>query len=379
MTLNFPTSPNVNDTYTYNDTTFVWDGEKWDASTPILVNTANIVDDAVTGDKLADDIDIVTTSDVQTASLNGGPLAGLRNVLINGDFRVWQRGNTFNTAGNTLNAYTADRWYGNAASTNVTRESIVAGGVQQLPGFTNGIKADTGLNVRYGIELDSPATNSQFAKTSQWTLSYWSNQPFTAVNAGFTDGVGNLGAAVYFGNTALPTAIETNGGWTRYSKTITIDKDATLTNKCLTWLFVNTNSVSHTMTGVQFEPGPVATPFEHRPIATELALCQRYYFSNISGRPYQFGSGTASTTWMSASAALPQPMRATPSVVLYGEGGASSVGFLGVDGLNLVVASGTSFRLGNSASSTESIPVQAQSSTTSVYGFWFGLTADAEL
>jgi hypothetical protein len=28
---------------------------------------------------------------------------------------------------------------------------------------------------------------------------------------------------------------------------------------------------------VQVEPGPVATPFERRPIGTELALCQRYY------------------------------------------------------------------------------------------------------
>ena len=44
MTLNFPTSPSVNDTYTYNGTTFVWDGEKWDASTPFLVNSSNIVD-----------------------------------------------------------------------------------------------------------------------------------------------------------------------------------------------------------------------------------------------------------------------------------------------------------------------------------------------
>ena len=31
------------------------------------------------------------------------------------------------------------------------------------------------------------------------------------------------------------------------------------------------------VTGVQLEPGPVATPFENRPIGTELALCQRYY------------------------------------------------------------------------------------------------------
>ena len=28
---------------------------------------------------------------------------------------------------------------------------------------------------------------------------------------------------------------------------------------------------------VQIEPGPVATPFEQRPIGTELQLCKRYY------------------------------------------------------------------------------------------------------
>jgi hypothetical protein len=32
-----------------------------------------------------------------------------------------------------------------------------------------------------------------------------------------------------------------------------------------------------TLTGVQLEKGSVATPYEIRPYATELALCQRYY------------------------------------------------------------------------------------------------------
>jgi hypothetical protein len=31
------------------------------------------------------------------------------------------------------------------------------------------------------------------------------------------------------------------------------------------------------ISNVQLEQGPVATPFEQRPIGTELALCQRYY------------------------------------------------------------------------------------------------------
>ena len=33
---------------------------------------------------------------------------------------------------------------------------------------------------------------------------------------------------------------------------------------------------------VQIEPGPVATPFERRPIGTELALCQRYFEKSYS-------------------------------------------------------------------------------------------------
>ena len=44
MTLNFPTNPSLDATYTYQGTTYRWDGEKWDASNPTLVNTGNIVD-----------------------------------------------------------------------------------------------------------------------------------------------------------------------------------------------------------------------------------------------------------------------------------------------------------------------------------------------
>ena len=32
------------------------------------------------------------------------------------------------------------------------------------------------------------------------------------------------------------------------------------------------------LTGVQFEPGPVATPFEKRSVTEEISLCRRYYF-----------------------------------------------------------------------------------------------------
>jgi hypothetical protein len=184
------------------------------------------------------------------------------------------------------------------------------------------------------------------------------------------------------GNTSLAMAdmtatSQTSNGFTRYVATFTMAADAS--TDYLEVALQNQNGALMRIAGCQLEPGPVATPFEHRPIGTELALCQRYYFSNISGRPYQFGFGNGSTGWMSGSAGLPQSMRATPTVVLYGNSGANDIGFLGPDGLNLGVASGTDFRLGTSAFSTETIPVQARSQTTTVQGFWFGLTANAEL
>ena len=48
-------------------------------------------------------------------------------------------------------------------------------------------------------------------------------------------------------------------------------------------LFANSGATFQ-LTGVQFEVGSVATPFEYRPYATELALCQRYFFVYNSKR-----------------------------------------------------------------------------------------------
>ena len=64
--LNFPKNPTVGLTYELNGLYYEYDGTKWSS------------------------ISIVDNLDVK--SLNQGPLAGFRNQIINGDFRIWQRG-----------------------------------------------------------------------------------------------------------------------------------------------------------------------------------------------------------------------------------------------------------------------------------------------
>ncbi len=105
-----------------------------------------------------------------------------------------------------------------------------------------------------------------------------------------------------------------DGDWARYSTTFTIEGAPSNTDKCLILSMGVTPSATGraVVTGVQLEPGPVATPFEHRPIGTELALCQRYYQVG--------GTGLAVTNNSSrlkgAGFAFATRMRANPTITL---------------------------------------------------------------
>lgn len=50
----------------------------------------------------------------------------------------------------------------------------------------------------------------------------------------------------------------------------------------MTNTFVTTAGATFHLSGVQVEKGPISTPFEYRPYAIELPLCQRYYELNAT-------------------------------------------------------------------------------------------------
>ena len=82
----------------------------------------------------------------------------------------------------------------------------------------------------------------------------------------------------------------------------------------MTSTWYTTNDATFEITGVQLEVGSVATDFEHRSFAEELALCQRYYFK-LTGDDNDFllSGFTQSASIYYVIVNFPTVMRAYPS------------------------------------------------------------------
>lgn len=214
-----------------------------------------------------------------------------RNKIINGNFGLNQRA----VAGTVVLAagvYGHDRFkagvggctYTFATSANVTTLTITAGTLRQVI---------EGANLRSGTHILS-----------------WTGTATARVDAGAYGASGITGTAV--------------GG----------------TNQTIEF-------ATGTVSLVQYEQGSVATPFELRPIGTELALCQRYYeksydLATVPGTitntsAHEFTS--AATTWYLTGTIKYLQKRSTPTIVIY----SSSTG-----------ASGQLFEIASAADKTAS-------------------------
>jgi hypothetical protein len=219
--------------------------------------------------------DTVYDGDVQMASLNGGPLAGFRNKLINSDFRVYQRGTSFATSASPQ--YTLDRWYSIANNGTVTRNNTEG---PEGQAFSLQIAPDgSSQRIYQAIELPRPGYAGPFTVGSTWTLSFYakvfSGSMQVTPRIDFADDVsGNNVTGIQSGSNVTITDT-----WQRFSSTFTISSAPASTSQCLRVVLnevsVGASSLFYSM--IQLEPGPVATPFEQRPIGLDLSLCERYY------------------------------------------------------------------------------------------------------
>ena len=257
--------------------------------------------------------------------------AGRKNLIINGDMRVAQRGTSF---GNTLdNIYTLDRWKVRryAANNYYTTQETGADGDP----FINYIKVrrDTGDTSANALSLTQriEPINFKAYRGRTVTLSFlyrtgttFSPQYLRAGILGSTSGGAELTYWAYNAAAVGVSDLQIEPSTTWKQHTLSFYLGTNLENLAVAfgvegpypWTGTAGSDDSFQIANVQLEAGEIATPFEHRLYGEELALCQRYYEKfDASGNYYAAVSSTNNPringTWVVSK-------RATPTVTATG-------------------------------------------------------------
>ena len=279
--------------------------------------------------------------------------AGRKNMVINGDMRIHQRGGTTQNS----DGYGVDRFVGNAAGL----DEFVATFSQSTDspdGFSNSLKvevdtaetsvASTGEYFR--IQQRIEAQNLQHlgfgsASAKSITASFWvkSNIPGAYAFHIWMQDTNELVNSLYYINTADTWEYKTftfsgntggaiandNGQGFVLNWVLSAGSDYTAESGLgANWDVYNSGShfaAGHNvnfcgstsnefyLTGVQLEVGKNATEFEHRSYGEELALCQRYYYQSRQRGRRGGGLFSQNSNRAQGRIYLPVTMRQSPT------------------------------------------------------------------
>ena len=257
---------------------------------------------------------------VDTSMVESTGAFGRRNILINGDYRIYQRAQQITSIGaNASTYYTADRWKLDMGGSNSGRVTMTAGTedaptesnvttslklncttadtsigageyfilLQQIEGFnlqqfkkgTSGAKEFTvsffvkgNGSATYVLELYDIDNGRQISKTFSVTSS-WSKVELT-FPADTTGAFGNDANASLNVSIWLHAGSDYTGGTlnsSAWAAQTAANRAAGISS------FMSSTSNTLAITAFQLEVGDVATEFEQRSYGEELSLCQRYY------------------------------------------------------------------------------------------------------
>ena len=259
-------------------------------------------------------------------------ISSFRNRLINGEMKIDQplAGATTVTSGPSI-----DMWYYNA---NVASKFTIQqnfGGTGAPPGFSHYLGAQSASSYtpsagEYFMQQTSIEANnvSDFlfgtANAVTTTLSFWVYATTTGTHSGHI--ANYVGTRCYIFTFSVPIANtwtyctvqipgDTSGTWVMagnggaISIRFCLGAGSTYRGTAGSWgstfyagvtggaSVVGTAAGVFNITGVQLEKGAIVTPFEFRDYATELARCQRYFYST-------FPTGTAPAQNLGLNGAL---------------------------------------------------------------------------
>jgi hypothetical protein len=279
-------------------------------------------------------------SAVVAGTLSAGNPLMFRNALYNGGMAVNQRGISTNWASPTAMAVPAS-----GIGYSLDRQNHTRGGLSGGGAYAQGTLAVTdapysqGLQYYLRIGRQTGDTSTQFISWAQMlesresyrfaggaiTYSCWYRTGVGYSGTGFTPtiiygtGIDQNGITSSFANQVTltgPTYPNSNA-WQRATFTTFIGQTASQVGVYALYIPVGTAGGFDyfDVTGVQLEKGSVATTWEQRPYATELALCYRYYYRRANESLYdRIGTWSAdSSTVGYTQIPLPVRMRAIPT------------------------------------------------------------------
>lgn len=261
-------------------------------------------------------------------SVNGGPLGGFRNMLLNGAFRIWQRG----VGPFTLPSYTADRWgyaTSGGAGSAVAMSQIAHPTIPGRFGWRFQLTTLGSLAAPRLVQNMEGVSKCE-GQTVNVSFKYISNVAASAdvgIQQNFGTG-GSPSSAVIATNTV--SYVNTGGALASMSTTVTVPSVVGKT------LGTNGNDSLQLRIGlplaicdfqvfeVQLEVGSVATPFEdylHRTVAYDLDMCKRM-FERIGGQiaSHNFGKGYADSATHCLADLHYAEKRAVPTITINGGG-----------------------------------------------------------
>jgi hypothetical protein len=292
---------------------------------------------------------LVADSSTSTGLRWQGDYAAGKNKIINGDFKINQRGFTSVTTNGT---YFFDRYISritDGGGTVTITPQVFTPGTAPVSGYegSNYVRVvssgqvNTDARAGYDQRIESVRT---FAGQTI-TVSFWAKAntgtPSIAVEAVQAFGSGGSPSSTVTGSVAAGTVVKKaiTTSWARYSFTLTIPSIAGKTLgttfdgqlEIITWLSAGSTLNTRTdslgiqnntfeIWGVQAEAGSVATPFQTATgtLAGELAACQRYYYRASNGGNANSGWGMgfgSSTTMARIYVTPPVTMRVVPTAV----------------------------------------------------------------
>ena len=327
--------------------------------TSVPLTSSDIEDGIITTTKIAD-------ANVTNPKLTSGSQQNFRNIIINGDMSIAQRGTSESGITNTsAPAFVVDRfcWSENGSMTStftMSQDTDVPAGY----GFAKSLKLDcTATDTpaaaeRIRIEARFEGQNLQYLKkgtanAESWTLSFWVKSSKTGTYiVNFRDEDNSR---------IVSKAYTINSASTWEKKTITVAPDTTdpfdndnAHSLTIAWIlsagpslqsgsladvwqdyananyaagqvnFADSTDNNIWITGVQLEAGTSASDFEFLPVDVNLDRCQRYYQNSYGVGLYpETSTGNSIAihilSWGDGNAqgiAYYKPMRSSPTVTL---------------------------------------------------------------